>query len=69
MGYPNSELTKFINAYKGASSRLIKKEFPKIHTKLIKECFWSKSFYLLTAGGVTVDVFRQYIAKQGERIE
>ena len=27
---PNSELSKFINAYKSASSRLIKKEFPSI---------------------------------------
>ena len=30
-GQPNSELSKFINAYKSASSRLIKKEFP-VHT-------------------------------------
>lgn len=66
-GHPNSELTKFINAYKSASSRLIKKEFPQIRSKLWKECFWSKSFCLLTAGGVTVDVIRQYIAKQGEK--
>ena len=27
---PKSELSKFINAYKSASSRLIKKEFPKV---------------------------------------
>jgi putative transposase len=27
-GHPNSELSKFINAYKSASSRLLKKEFP-----------------------------------------
>mgnify|MGYP003295881009 CR=1 FL=1 len=26
---PNSELSKFINAYKSASSRLIKKEYPR----------------------------------------
>ena len=31
---PNSELSKFINAYKSASSRLIKKEYPKIREKL-----------------------------------
>jgi len=66
-GHPKSELTKFINAYKSASSRLIKKEFPQIRNILWKECFWSKSFCLLTAGGVTVDVIRQYIAKQGEK--
>jgi putative transposase len=28
--HPNTEISKFINAYKSASSRLIKKEFPII---------------------------------------
>ena len=37
--HPNSELSKFINAYKSASSRLIKKEFPKVKSKLWKEYF------------------------------
>ena len=32
--HPNSELSKFINSYKSASSRLIKKEFPTIKQKL-----------------------------------
>ena len=53
---PNSELSKFINAYKSASSRLIKKEFPSIRNSLWEEMFWSKSFCLLTTGGVTVDI-------------
>ena len=33
------ELSKFINAYKSASSRLLKKEYPKIREKLWKEAF------------------------------
>ena len=66
--HPNSELSKFINAYKSASSRLIKKEFPQIKKKLWKEYFWSKSFCLITTGGVTIDVIKQYIENQGERI-
>ena len=45
---PNSELSKFINAYKSASSRLIKKEYPDIKEKLWKEYFWSRSFCLIT---------------------
>ncbi len=44
---PNSELSKFLNAYKSASSRLIKKEYPEIKQKLWKEYFWSKSFCLV----------------------
>ena len=53
---PNSELSKFLNAYKSASSRLIKKEYPEIRQKLWKEYFWSKSFCLITTGGVTIDL-------------
>ena len=46
-GQPNTEISKFINAYKSASSRIIKKEFPKIRKSLWKEMFWSQSFCLL----------------------
>ncbi|WP_172357870.1 IS200/IS605 family transposase, partial [Pseudolactococcus insecticola] len=40
---PQSELRKFINSYKSASSRLIKKEYSEIRQKLWKEMFWSQS--------------------------
>ena len=66
-GQPNTEISKFINAYKSASSRLIKKEFPQIRKSLWKEMFWSKSFCLLTTGDVTVDVIKQYIQSQGDK--
>ena len=64
---PKTELSKFINAYKSASSRLLKKEYPEIREKLWKEAFWSQSFCLLTAGGAPVEVIRQYIETQGEK--
>ena len=64
---PKSELSRFINAYKSASSRLIKKEFPQIRKSLWKEMFWSRSFCLLTTGGVTMDTIKQYIDSQGEK--
>ena len=53
---PNSEISKFIIAYKSASSRLIKKEYPQIKQKLWKEYFWSRSYCLLTTGGVSIEV-------------
>lgn len=65
--HPNSEISKFINAYKSASSRLLKKEFPQIRQKLWKECFWSQSFCLLTTGGAPIEVIRKYIESQGEK--
>ena len=64
---PHSEISKFINAYKSASSRLLKKEFPEIRSKLWKEYFWSRSYCLLTTGGAPIEVIRQYIETQGER--
>ena len=66
-GHPNTEISKFINAYKSASSRLIKKEFPQIRKSLWKEMFWSQSFCLLTTGGATVDIIKQYIQSQGKK--
>ena len=66
-GQPNTEISKFINAYKSASSRLIKKEFPQIRKFLWEGMFWSQSFCLLTTGGVTADVIKQYIQSQGKK--
>ncbi|GAJ57272.1 hypothetical protein B23_0461 [Geobacillus thermoleovorans B23] len=63
--HPNSELSKFINAYKSASSRLIKKHFPQVKRKLWKEDFWSRSFCLLTTGGAPIEVIKKYIENQG----
>lgn len=66
-GQPNTEMSKFINAYKSASSRLIKKEFPQIRRSLWKEMFWSQSYCLISTGGATVEVIRQYIQTQGAK--
>ena len=66
-GQPNSEIAKFINTYRSASSRLIKKEFPDIRKSLWKEMFRSQSYCLISTGGVTVDIIRQYIRTQGAK--
>ena len=60
--HPNTEISKFINAYKSASSRLIKKEYPQIRQKLWKEYFWSQSFCLISTGGANIET-------QGEKHE
>ncbi|WP_144495376.1 IS200/IS605 family transposase [Bacillus thuringiensis] len=65
--HPNTEMTKFINAYKSASSRLIKRNFPQVKKKLWKEMFWSRSFCLLTTGGSPIDVVKTYIENQSEK--
>lgn len=62
---PSTALVKFINSYKSASSRLIKKEFPEIREALWKEYFWSRSYFLMTTGGVTLDILKKYVESQG----
>ncbi|WLD29709.1 Transposase IS200 like protein [Clostridioides difficile] len=63
---PNTEISKLLNAYKSASSRRIKNEFPSICKSLWKEYFWSKSYSLITTGGAPLDVVKQYIENQGK---
>lgn len=65
--HPKSELSKYINAFKSASSRLVKKEFPQIQHQLWKECFWSQSFCLFTTGGASLETLKKYIESQGEK--
>ena len=64
--HPKTEISKFINTYKSASSRLLKKEFPMIKTKLWEDKFWSQSFCLITTGGAPLEVIKQYIVDQGK---
>ena len=63
---PNSNISKFINAYKSASSRLIKKEYPSIRSRLYKEAFWSQSFFLISTGEASIETIKKYIESQGE---
>lgn len=65
--HPKTAISKFINAYKSASSRLLKKEYPSIREKLWKEQFWSQSFCLLTTGDAPLEIVKEYIQTQGQR--
>ena len=64
--HPKTEISKFINAYKSASSRLLKKEFPQIRKRLWEQKFWSQSFCLLTTGRAPIEIIKKYIESQGE---
>ena len=64
--HPNTNISKFINAYKSASSRLIKKEYPYVKNSLFKETFWSQSFCLISTGGADIATIKKYIESQGE---
>ena len=59
-------MSKFINAYKSASSRLIKKAFSEVRRNLWKEMFWSRSYCLLMTDGAPIETIRKYIENQGD---
>jgi len=62
---PNCELSKYINAMKSATSRLLKKEFPEIKKKLWEESFWTTSYCLISVGGAPINILKRYIESQG----
>ena len=67
--HPKSEISKCINAYKSASSRLLKKEFPCLREKRWKEYFWSQSFCLLTTGVAPLKWFVSISIARGRKQE
>ena len=66
---PTIELTKMVNLLKGTSSRYIRKEFEnELSDILYGDSFWSDSYYLATAGNVSVDTIYKYIDNQRKKI-
>lgn len=63
---PSTNLNKYVNATKSASSRLIKKEFPEVTSKLFQDIFWTKGFYVNSTGSIEPDMVEDYILEQGE---
>jgi putative transposase len=62
---PQTELIKLVNSFKTVTSRYIRKEFSQELTRYYwKPVFWSASYCLLTTGGATIDIIKQYISKQ-----
>lgn len=66
---PTVELTKMVNLLKGTSSRYLRKEFEtEISEQLYGDSFWSDSYYIATAGNVSVDTIYKYIENQRKKI-
>jgi len=64
---PQTDLIKFINNWKSATSKALRNKFQKqIKNKLWKNVFWAKSYCLITTGQVTLDQVKKYVDNQGE---
>ena len=66
--HPNIMPSKFINNIKTVSSRLIRKEFDaELKQYYWKPVLWTRAYCLLTTGGATIDVIREYIKPNNEK--
>jgi putative transposase len=55
----------FANQFKGFTSRILREEFP--HLKSTLPSLWSRSYYVGSAGHVSAEVIKKYIAEQKVR--
>ncbi len=64
---PQINLADFVNAYKSASSRRIRSEFPeKLRPYYWEPFFWSLSYFLGTVSERTTEAVKKYIRNQKE---
>ena len=63
----DSSVSSLVNSLKTVSSRMIRKNHPDILHSGRTGLFWSRSYFAATAGGVTLDVLKTYVEKQGTK--
>jgi putative transposase len=59
---PTLCVAEIINRFKGFTSRVLRKEFAALRSRL--PCLWSRSYYAGTVGAVSEATVRRYIAGQ-----
>jgi len=64
---PTLDITKYLNILKGHSSRSVRAQFKEsLKNKLWGDSFWSDSYFIATAGNVSIDDLKKYIENQNE---
>ena len=59
---PTLCVAEIVNRIKGKTSRVLRKEFPELKSKL--PCLWSRSYYCGTVGHVSSVTVQKYIENQ-----
>ena len=62
--YPTVAVHKFIKAFKGRSSNLLRKEFPEL---LKIPSLWTHSYFVSTAGNISNETIKRYIENQSKK--
>lgn len=61
---PSDSVAQVVNIMKGATSRILRKEFPEIEEFLWGDSFWADGYFAETVGKVDEMVIRRYIEEQ-----
>ena len=61
---PRYSVAKVVNTLKGGTSRLIRKEFPKLDEFIWGDSLWSDGYFAETVGRVQEQVIKRYIREQ-----
>lgn len=61
---PKVAVSGLVNSLKGASSRVLRGQFPDLKKHLWKGALWSPSYFAGSCGGAPIEVIKQYIENQ-----
>lgn len=59
---PQFGIHRLVEQIKGRSSRLLRREFPSLKSKL--PTLWTNSYFVTTVGGATLEVVKQHVENQ-----
>ncbi len=62
---PQFGIHRLVKYIKGTSSRYLRQEFPQLNRKL--PSLWTNSYFVATAGGVTLDTLKRFVEGQKGR--
>ena len=67
---PTLDIPKYINILKGHSSRYLREKYKDfLKNKLWGDSFWSPSYFIATAGNVSIDVLKEYVENQRKKLK
>jgi putative transposase len=59
---PQFGVHRLVKRLKGSSSRILRKEFPRLKSRL--PTLWTNSYFVSTVGDVPLQVIKQYVQRQ-----
>ena len=61
---PDISVSKVVQLFKGRSSRIMRKEFPKLQEFLWGDSFWGDGFFAETVGKIDESIIKEYVKNQ-----